>query len=196
MKFYAFVLLLSLALKLFWALPSENNFEPPCLAHSLSPPPAPSSSETSAALHRMHLETSKKTLLIESAWAGSIWSIIQLVQNDGVPIDHLEAGMTSVLIVASQTGNIQLINEAVRLGATVDLRNAHGETALFYANSKEIVQVFHGADANAVDENKRSILFEAVMVGDLKLVLFCTDRLHANVNLLDRSSMSPAALAA
>ncbi|KAF4321535.1 hypothetical protein BBO99_00001004 [Phytophthora kernoviae] len=93
-----------------------------------------------------------------------------------------------LLLFAARDGDIKTVRFLLENNAAVDVRNAHGATALHFAASgghRAVARVLlkHGASVNATDISGKTPLLQAAANGDSKLVrLFLKHGANASVS--------------
>ena len=103
----------------------------------------------------------------------------------------------STLIVGAVTGNIQLVKEALSLGANVNVRGAYNMTPLYFVvdgggGNQEIVKALinAGADVNVKNNYGVPVLMVAILRNDIETIKTLI-KAGANVNIRDRTGWTP-----
>ncbi|HJD60445.1 MAG TPA: ankyrin repeat domain-containing protein [Rickettsia endosymbiont of Omalisus fontisbellaquei] len=100
--------------------------------------------------------------------------------------------------IAASTGNTDIVKELIEQGATINEKDGHGNTALFYASTKEIAKILldKGADFNNVTNNcGHTPLHYAAGTGNKELLNFLLEK-GMNVNITNEHGLTPLHCAA
>ncbi len=95
------------------------------------------------------LRPSKRHTLIQLA-KKNLFELLKEVVNEGADVNMCENTGSTALIEAVKLGNLAMVEFLMENGASLDIEDEKGETAIYYSESKDIIEklVNGGSDVN------------------------------------------------
>ena len=123
-----------------------------------------------------------------------------IVNQPGFDINQTDRYGETPLIIASEIGDLDIVEILVKNGADVNKADYYGTTSLMEASAKgrlDIVQflVEHGADVNKTDNDGETALMIASMRNHLNVVKYLVKEHGADVNKTDNDGETAITLA-
>ena len=122
--------------------------------------------------------------------------LVEAIKRNNFELYKLIAGKTSIfgsrldgvpLIIATQLGNEQIVDDLLIKNVNINETNANQESALHLANTLSIMKklVDSGANLNAIDKNGQSALFNATKKNHKDQIVFLLSRDSINRSIID-----------